>query len=580
MEPPTDDAYELAASLAGIQPRDGPPASGSYGRLLADTVVPENVRWRTGAQRGVLFVLDELPSLQELDGQAPGTAAIARWADPALACGEFAPSPPPPLPESQSEPVPWGRALAEQCREPVSSRAALDVLAGENSRGRVADWRTWARALGGRLTSWGDADPGGQQLIDEARDQLTGQPVGELRQVIDAFRPHLRFDLGEQFFPVDIDWLLTPELRQGKMPVPCVDQEVEFGQLECAPKVPDDEVNRVCDRETGEDNCRRHRERRARSSATLDEYIDFAGGGRLGRDRVGRRDDPRGVRPRPGERMYVARARARRRLYLGYWWFIPFNASPWRSEVNCLPGLAIRTATCFDHEGDWEGVTVVLDAERASPRPIPTGSPTSKPDVRPLRGARAHDPLARGSSSSWPPRTTAVYATHPVVYAAKGSHASYPAPCDSDDDCDQDLSGNGSLGEGGFDGGTRWTYNDNCAQFEFGSTGENLGPCLIALPATTDGSRGVLWNAFPGRWGKATCSIIAKFCSAVDGPETPSRQKRFREPWVIGGEGVPKTLRDARARYGGVAGNRTQPIWPPAGEADPRHTRTAPVAPL
>ena len=559
VEPPTDDPYELAASLAGIEPRDGPPASGSYGRLLADAVIPQNVRWRTGAQRGLLFVLDELPSLEELDGPAPGTAAIARWADPALACGEFAPSPPPPLPESRSEPVPWGRALAEQCREPVSSRAALDVLAGENSRGRVADWRTWARALGGRLTSWGDADPGGQWMIDEARDQLTGQPVGELSQAIDAFRPHLRFDRDEQFFPVDIDWLLTPELRQGRMPVPCVDQEVVFGQLECAPRVPDDEVNRVCDRKTGKDNCR-DIANAASLVGDLDEFIDFAGGGRLGRDRIGKNRGP--------SRMYVHVREHERQLYLGYWWFIPFNASPWRPEVNCLPGLAIKDRTCFDHEGDWEGITVVLDKlnERALPDPYRLSN------LKPA--AVLYE--SHGKTTRWPwelvelaTEDDRLYASHPVVYVAKGSHASYPAPCDDDEDCDQDLAGNGSLGEGGFDGGTAWTYNNDCAEFEFGTTGENLGPCLIALPATTDGSRGVLWNAFPGRWGKATCSIIAKFCSAVDGPQTPSLQKRFREPWIVGGEGVPRTLRGARARSGGVAGNRTQPIWPPAGRPIP-----------
>jgi hypothetical protein len=42
----------------------------------------------------------------------------------------------------------------------------------------------------------------------------------------------------------------------------------------------------------------------------------------------------------------------------------------------------------------------------------------------------------------------------------------------------------------------------------------------------------VLWNAFPGRWGAAVCLPLAQVCSQSDGPLTPSRQDRYRRPWV------------------------------------------------
>jgi hypothetical protein len=568
VEPPTGDAYELAASLARIHPRRAPLASGSYARLLTDIVDDNLVRWRTGAQRGVLLVLDELPSLRELDRGLRRAPVIGREDEPSEACGRFIDrlDAPPAVPASASIRVPWGTGLAHQCLRARTARVALDVLSGEEGRARLAVWGSWARALGGRLSSWGSLEPDGQWLIDEARDQLTGQPVGHMRAVVDAYRPHLRFDEEEKFFPIDVDWLLTPEFRQSAGPVPCVLQEVVFGQIQCVPEVPEDEMNHVCDRETGRDNCREIANA-ASLVGDLDEFIDFAGGGRLGRDRIAKNRGPSRMYVHVREHPHDFEPEHEGRLYLGYWWFIPFNSSPWRPEVNCLPGLAIKDATCFDHEGDWEGVTVVLDPVDDSVQPDPYRLSNLKP-VKVLYEAH-------GTSIhwAWPVVQRAadrdgLYASHPVVYAAAGSHASYPARC-LDPECDQQLSRLGARGEGGFDGKQPWTYNERCSDFQFGRTGENLGPCLIALPSTTDGSRGVLWNAFPGRWGKATCSIIAKFCSALDGPASPSRQKRFDRPWATGKLGNERTLMRERGDHGGKAGSTPEDEWPPPGERIP-----------
>ena len=48
-------------------------------------------------------------------------------------------------------------------------------------------------------------------------------------------------------------------------------------------------------------------------------------------------------------------------MFLGYWWFFRYNSSPWLKDSNCLPVLSVGEITCHDHEGDWEGITVVLE---------------------------------------------------------------------------------------------------------------------------------------------------------------------------------------------------------------------------
>jgi hypothetical protein len=136
-----------------------------------------------------------------------------------------------------------------------------------------------------------------------------------------------------------------------------------------------------------------------------------------------------------------------------------------------------------------------------------------------------------------------------VVYVAAGSHASYPAGCRRDE-CDQRLANRG-LGDGGFDGAAPWPFNDpaRCARDQLAPDATSLGPCLIALPSTRDGELGVLWNAFPGAWGKATCTRVGKVCGQVDGPRSPGSQGRFRNPWSAA-RGSTRVLQRVRRAYG------------------------------
>jgi len=132
---------------------------------------------------------------------------------------------------------------------------------------------------------------------------------------------------------------------------------------------------------------------------------------------------------------------------------------------------------------------------------------------------------AHGTAVRWPWTDVEHHGgtSRPVVYVAADSHASYPVACT--DDCDQALRGE-SLGEGRFDGRKRWDLNEDAV-----CEGGSRGHCLQALPSTRDGTAGTLWNAFPGWWGSANCTALAKVCAMVDGPASPSRQGRFRHPW-------------------------------------------------
>ena len=566
VEPPTTDYAELTDSLARmpVDPRRRR-ASASYGRLLADTLVHDRVRWRANAQRGVAFLLAGLPALAGLDAGVAGAVsgdAIAANADPADACTRFLAGRAAQEPAgAPSAAVPWGDALAAHCERRRAQRAwehdgrpageappppvAVHVITGDQRRGRGTLWWTWARALDGRfdrpaLALDGSIPPAdAERLLRDARDVHLGLPVGDLADVVEWFRPHLYFDDDEEFFPVDADWMLS--------------------------NPPGAERHEVCDHELLEDNCDPVRDAASLAGA-LDEYLDFAGGVRLGRDLVGRRDDP--------ARMYVHVREERDddapggepgvRLYLGYWWFFSYNVSPWRAEVNCLPGFTFRSLSCHDHEGDWEGVTVVLRFRAGQTRPDPYGLDNLEPEAvhyeahgHPIRWAWEDVELAADPGR---------YATHPVVYVAAGSHASYPARC-RPDECTQQLAGSG-LGEGGFDGGEPWRLNAaaDCAREQPAGDGARIAPCLVALPATRDGRLGVLWNAFPGRWGKASCTLLAKVCAQVDGPQSPSLQARFRLP----SRAAAGPVGDLRARRR-ADGQRTPAgvrRWPP-GDGEP-----------
>ena len=551
--PPAAKTVDVAKALAAVELPARPvgPASGAYGRILADALDEKVVPWRRDAQRSVAFVLERLPTRDDLDRYVPEGArgaVIPRLFSPADACSRFLDGRPAPvIAPDRGAPVRWGDALAAHCMRLDAHRRweqagrlvqhqpprpiAVDVFTAETRTDRDLDWATWVQALGGRfdrppfeLDAGGRARGDAALLLRDARDVHTGVPVGGVAQIAEAYRPYLMFDGRQRFFPIDVDYYLShPPGGEG--------------------------AHEVCDHRTGPDDCAEV----ARPQDLVgkrDEYLNFAGGakyGDLGED--ARREDA------PG-RMYVHVRERGDRIYLGYWWFLRFNVTPWLTEVNCLPGLTFKES-CHDHEGDWEGVTVVL---RMLKRPL-VGEGYRIDNLIPE--AVVFDGHGRNIRWEWEDvelasRNAATYSSHPVVYPAFGSHASYPAPC-RNAGCDQRLS-NQTLGEGRHDGAKPWEFNTR-VDCDVDRDGEQ--PCLAALPATRDGTRGTLWNAFPGRWGSAQCTAFVKFCALSDGPRTPSNQGRFTQPWSSQ-QGRVGLL---RARLGAPAHRRPPrkvgPRWPP-----------------
>ncbi len=532
VESPTTDYRELQKSLAAIPLEGAEPSPGSYGRVLVDSL--RKIKWRTDADRGVAFLLDDLPTTEQLDSYFPaGTSreTVAPWTRAATACDELMKSRQTlTVSKSGAAPIAWEEALGHGCAAAGDWPLALHTITGDTDVDDDARWMTWTRALDGRFESraFGDVEPAeAEWALREAGDAHTGRPVGGLEQVVREFRPLLRFDGGERLRPVDVDWLFE--------------------------HAPQGSNHQVCDHHAGPDACETL-DRESDLAGSLDEYISLGSRARGGVDLAV-------DRPGSVERMYV-HARVRQdKLYLGYWWFIPYNSSPWRSELNCLPGFTFADLSCFDHQGDWEGATVIAGIKEDRRYIDPYRLDNLEPE------AVLYD--SHGTSYRWDwsqldrvPGPSGDE-TRPVVFVAAGSHASYPAGCRRIR-CEQGLA-KGSLGEGRFDGLGDWKFNqdDACFDDQIDSEGQRSGPCLIALPTSRDGKHGALWNAFPGRWGAAVCSFVGKFCYQTDGPRSPSRQNRFRTPWNKQAAGDPDELRRYRRAYASAGSSASQALRAP-----------------
>lgn len=98
--------------------------------------------------------------------------------------------------------------------------------------------------------------------------------------------------------------------------------------------------------------------------------------------------------------------------YITYWFMYGFN-----------PGATIAVGVIDSHEGEWERITVRLNADN-TPRAVDFYTHLCPPITRSW-SEMTDGTLANGD---------VVEGSHPIVYSAKGAHASYPAvPVDRDD---------------------------------------------------------------------------------------------------------------------------------------------------
>lgn len=226
---------------------------------------------------------------------------------------------------------------------------------------------------------------------------------------------------------------------------------------------------------------------------------------------------PAGIPPPPpcvmASPIYWFARRHASEIYVGYWWFFPFNRSPVFRHSTCNPSAGIPEVTCFDHASDWEGVTVVVPIESTHPSAV----------IYEQHGAMVRFDWP-GLDQAWGTRPSP---ERPLVFVAAGSHASYPFPCLGPavqpervvQLCDQQP--RSKLPDGPHDGEIPWPNNDD-ARCQW--------VCLLRLP--TANRKPALWNAFPGRWGRRVCILGDSLCTQTSGPRSPGSTDRFKRPWT------------------------------------------------
>jgi hypothetical protein len=195
---------------------------------------------------------------------------------------------------------------------------------------------------------------------------------------------------------------------------------------------------------------------------------------------------------------------------IDYWWYLADNPANTAQGAMCGAGLVIPEITCFDHQSDWEGATVVLD-ERQQPAAVHYAAHDHVINVpwtvlQNATGGRALRPSATGRD----------VANHPLVFVARGTHAAYPLPCFS-----STCSGASVFEDNRHDGRRAWPEVP-CS---------NSG-CVSAFPRTADGLHDASWNGFDGHWGSAVC-IIGIYCARSAAPKAPGQQGRYQHPWCF-----------------------------------------------
>jgi Vacuolar protein sorting-associated protein 62 len=231
-------------------------------------------------------------------------------------------------------------------------------------------------------------------------------------------------------------------------------------------------------------------------------YIDIAG------DSTGGYHGPDACRPlldcNGGSRsaIYYHATESNGRYYLDYWWFLRFNHFT-RLALNdsCRLPVARESGICDEHEGDWEGMTVVT-------------RPHDERHVEYVVYA-AHKGTFRYSATQLDLRD----GTRPVVYLAEGSHAAYPLPCRHACHQPAGLAVNGviELPEADHDGMAPWGRDAEACM------PNARGSCLLSLDKQS-------WTRWPGEWG-AGCTAACGGALDANSPHSPGVQARFQTPW-------------------------------------------------
>ncbi|MEX2105285.1 MAG: hypothetical protein WD810_00150 [Solirubrobacterales bacterium] len=323
------------------------------------------------------------------------------------------------------------------------------------------------------------APPGESAIAKVAEARLGGHGTAVERRLATELRPRLRFDSEERWRPLEVGGFLAERFHRRGVQQVCW----EGAEARCEPAAGLEQLRRGPD---------------------APDYIDILGEAKGGGDF----ESPQGsCRSAPAVDcndgaqavIYYRRTTHEGRWYWDYWWFLRFN--DYSGHFNDCDYY------CADHEGDWEGMTVIT-------------TPSLTPEILGAIYAAHKDRVLVEAAAL--PRSGG----HPLVFVADGTHASYPFRC-AEEHCEQFGTLVGfRLPEEGHDGDVAWGGNGDaaCALSECVRPLPEVGhPTDTALPLAGE------WAGWSGKWGR-TC--VRGCDSAESSPSSPGAQVRFRCPWA------------------------------------------------
>jgi hypothetical protein len=337
--------------------------------------------------------------------------------------------------------------------------------------------------------------PPGQKAAGKVAEADLGGHGSETEQrLAEELRPRLRFDSEEHWRPLAVNVFAGEEFEGGEYHELC-----DYGAADSC--MPLKSLSQLV-RGPGEPG-----------------YVDIHGAGKNGDGYESA--DPACIEKRqtvtvldcnsgPRAVMYYRRTTHEGRWYWDYWWFLRYN------DYSGF-GDSCDSLFCGDHEGDWEGLTVI------------TTSALTPEIIGALYAAHSERVLVEGSVL---PRS----GTHPLVFVAKGTHASYPYWCAGN--CRQYARAAGELlPETHHDGAVPWGANSDaeCKKFECVQPFPEVGrPGPQALPLAGG------WAGWPGRWGGSCHHGCEHVVHGEPSPRSPGTQPRFLCPWAATRVALPR----------------------------------------
>lgn len=334
--------------------------------------------------------------------------------------------------------------------------------------------------------------PGGQTPAKVAEAALEGHGSARERLLAMKVRPHLLFDGHEPWRPLEVERFVSEQFPDREGHKACWDSpqsrcEPVAGLSQLQGRAAPDYLDIHGERENGTDYASPHRF----CHTTAPPAADCNGGAQAA--------------------IYYRRTTHEGHWYWDYWWFFRYN--DYAGSFNHC-----NQVFCGDHEGDWEGVTVVT---------MPSLTPEI---VAVVYAAHRNRILVEGSEAP-------LEDGHPLVFVAAGTHASYPYRCSAG--CRQYASVEpfGRLSEDPHDGAVSWGGNEDadCLKYHCVRPLPEVGkPSDLALP------RAGGWAGWPGQWGRTCHEGCESFPHLLQAsPRSPGTQIRFKCPWVPTDRALP-----------------------------------------